>query len=133
MSGRQISLVYFYLISAGALALIVIGVFSTVNFIINVSQYEEYPLGYYQEDCSMDPYKYQPRGPYPAEVSMAPMISTPSAQEREEQKKNCEKRVESERKQRRIDDLKSAITFTLVGSVLFLIHFPLARKHSKDK
>lgn len=128
MSGKQISVIYFYLVSAASLALIVVGVFSVVNFVINLTQYDKYPVRYFQEDCDADPYRYAPKGPYPAEIAQ---VATPSAEEREKQKSLCRQRVEDERKKTKIEDLKNAITFTLVGSILFLIHFPQARKQSK--
>ena len=129
MSGKTIATIYFYLISAASLALIVIGIFNTVNFGINITQYEKYPLRYPQGSCENYPYKFG--GPYPA----APMdikVSTSSAKELEKQKENCLKQEDALSKQQKIDDLKNALTFTLVGLVLFFIHFPLARKQSKS-
>lgn len=127
MSGKTIATIYFYLISAASLVLIVIGIFNAVNFGINITQYEKYPLRYSQADCENMVYPYGPK-PIPME---ADKISTPSAQDLEKQKKVCIKQQEEDRKQHKIDDLKNAITFSLVGLVLFLIHFPLARKQSK--
>lgn len=125
MSGKTIATIYFYVISAASLALIVIGIFNVVNFGINSTQYEKYPLRYPQGNCESFPYKF---GPYPmGDIRMA----TPSAQELEKQKQDCLKQENALSKQQKIDDLKNAITFTLVGTVLFLIHFPLARKQSK--
>ncbi len=129
MSGRQISLIYFYLVSAGALALIVIGVFNSVNFLINATQYKDYPLRY-QQDCDSIypiPVKIAP----PPLVESYPMPATQSAEEAEKQKQLCQKNLEKQRKQQMIDDLKNSITFTLVGATLFLIHFPIARRQSK--
>ena len=126
MSGKTIATIYFYIISAASLALIVIGVFNAVNFGINISQYEKYPLKYPQGNCENYPYKFG--GPYP----MAPgTVATPSAAELEKQKQDCLKQEDALSKQQKIDDLKNAITFSLVGTILFLIHFPLARKQSK--
>lgn len=125
MPGKTIATIYFYLISATSLALIVIGIFNSVNFVINSTQYEKYPLRYPQGSCEGYPYKF---GPYPA---METRVATPSADELEKQKQDCLKQENALSKQQKIDDLKNAITFTLVGLVLFLIHFPLARKQSK--
>ncbi len=119
MSGKTIATIYFYVISAASLVLIVIGIFNAVNFGINITQYEKYPLRFPQGSCENYPYKF---GPYPA---------TPSANEVEQQKQTCLKQENALSKQQKIDDLKNAITFTLVGLVLFSIHFPLARKQSK--
>lgn len=119
MSGKTIATIYFYVISAASLALIVIGIFSTINFLINITQYEKYPLRFPHGSCESYPFKF---GPYPA---------TPSANETEQQKQTCLKQEDVLSKQQKIDDMKNAITFTLVGLVLFSIHFPLARKQSK--
>src|SRR3989338_3737777 len=131
MSGKLIATVYFYVISAGSLILIVIGIFNIVNFIINSTQYDKYPTRYSMPgDCEGVPYKYC--GPVPAAtVDLRGIPATPSAEELEKQKRACIKQDELDRKQHKIDDMKNAITFTLVGAVLFLIHFPLARKQSR--
>ncbi|MBI3109696.1 hypothetical protein HYZ06_01505 [Candidatus Daviesbacteria bacterium] len=136
MSGKIIATIYFYVISAASLALIVIGIFNTVNFIINSTQYEKYPLRYPQGSCENYPFKF---GPYPAmdvrgmpATPSATLGTGPSAQELEKQKQDCLKQENALSKQQKIDDLKNAITFTLVGLVLFSIHFPLARKQSKS-
>ena len=128
MSGKTIATIYFYAISAASLALIVIGIFSAVNFLINITQYDKYPLRYPQGSCEVSPYKF---GPYPA-MDVRGIPATPSAQEMEKQKNLCLEQEEALSKQQKIDDLKNAITFSLVGTVLFLIHFPLARKQSKS-
>ena len=48
------------------------------------------------------------------------------------QRQLCLNQQEEDRKQHKIDDLKNSITFTLVGLILFAIHFPLARKQSNS-
>jgi hypothetical protein len=135
MPGKTIATIYFYIVSAASLALIVIGIFNGVNFFINSTQFDKYPLRYYGPavDCETS------FGPYPAKVAPAPfgvtgdmnMLATPSAEELRKQKENCEKQQEYDRKQHRVDDIRNTLTFTLVGIVLFLIHFPQARKHSE--
>jgi hypothetical protein len=88
MTTKLIALIYFYLVSAASLALIVIGIFSTVNFLINISQYDEYPLRYYNEDCESFPSRYGGK-PYPVAMEGTPAESTPSASELAEMKKQC--------------------------------------------
>lgn len=126
MSGKTIATIYFYIISAASLALIVIGIFNAVNFVINSTQYEKYPLRYSQPNCDSSPYKF---GPYPA-MDVRGVPATPSAEELEKQKIACLKQEEIDRKEHKIEDIKNAITFSLIGFVLFSIHFPLARKQS---
>ncbi|MBI4038493.1 hypothetical protein HY384_00895 [Candidatus Daviesbacteria bacterium] len=130
MSGKAIATIYFYLVSAASLALIVMGIFNAVNLMINSTQYEKYPLRYEPGiDCESGfgypvPYKIMP--PDVREEA------TISAQDLEKQTKNCLRQQELERRQHKVDDFKDAITFSLVGVVLFSIHFPLARKQSRD-
>lgn len=127
MSGKTIATIYFYTISTASLALIIIGIFSVVNFVINATQYEKYPLRYPQGSCEGYSYKF---GPYPA-MDIRGVSATPSAEEAEKQKQECLKQENALSKKQKIDDLKNAITFTSVGAVFFLIHFPLARKQSR--
>jgi hypothetical protein len=133
MSGKLIATIYFYLISAGALVLIVVGIFNAVNFVINSTQYEKYPLRY----SGISNCEYAVDGQYIGDrpiKAMAPMEnsqSTPSAEEIQRAREQCLKNEDEERTQHRIDDLKNAITFTAVGLVLFLIHFPQAKKRSE--
>lgn len=128
MSGKHISLVYFYLVSAISLVILFFGVYYSVNLALNLTQFEKYPLFYMAEDCEANPF-FNPKGPYPADVTPA---TNPSAEEIKKQIVTCEKRVENERKQQKINDIKNAASFTIAGLFLFLIHFPLARKHSKS-
>ena len=128
MSAKHIALIYFYIISAAALALIVTGIFQSVNYVVNITQYQQYPVGYRETDCETSPYQYAK----PMAVPEGVPAPTPTAQEIEKQKKNCEKQLARERKQQQLDDLKNAVTFSLVGTVLFAIHFPLALKRSKE-
>src|SRR3989344_6164794 len=128
MSGKTIATIYFYVISAASLALIVIGIFNGVNFLINSTLYDKYPLKYPQGSCESYPYKF---GPYPA-MDARGEVGTPSAEELKKQKQACLKQENALSKQQKIDDLRNAVTFTLVGTVLFLIHFPLARKQSNS-
>lgn len=129
MSGKTIATIYFYLISAASLALIVIGIFNSVNFVINSTQYDKYPTRYGPPgSCEFYPVPYR----VDVKAGVADPESTPSAEELEKQKQNCLRQEEIDRKQHRLDDMKNALTFSLVGTVLFLIHFPLARKQSKS-
>lgn len=134
MPGKTIATIYFYVLSAAAIALIVIGIFNIVNFIINSTQFEKYPLRYGGvSNCEYAVDGSYPRGPVPAVKMMPPGgESTPSAEEIQRAKEQCLKNEEADRKQHKVDDLKNSITFTLVGIVLFLIHFPQARKQSKS-
>ena len=131
MNGRLISLIYFYAVSAAALALIVIGIFSSINFLINISQYQDYPLRYQGEDCdNIYPMSLKVPAPILAPNNSAP--ATPSTQQIEKQRQACQNRIDRYRKGQKLEDLKKSITFSLVGTILFLIHFPVARRQSKS-
>ena len=132
MPGKQIGLIYFYLISAVSLGLIIIGIFNSVNFLINVSQYKDYPLRFQNEDCT---------GIFPSPIKAVPPLSpdgnspvpaTQSAEEIKRQQELCQRQVGQQRKKQKLDDLKNSVTFTLIGAILFVIHFPVARRNSKD-
>lgn len=131
MSTRVIALLYFYLISAAAIGLMVIGIFSVTSFALNLTQYDKYPLTYYAEDCESNPYanSYAPEKPILDGVTHA----SPSASEQQRMMESCRNRVEEERKRRRLEDMRNAIVFPLVGITLFVIHFPYARKLSEEK
>lgn len=129
MNTKHISVIYFYAISAASLALIVVGIFSSVNFVVNITQYDKYPLRYRSSnECDIYPNSYSK----PIAVPVSGLAPTPTQKELDESKKKCEQVLDSERKQQKLDDLKSSITFSIVGWVLFLIHFPLALKKSKE-
>ena len=128
MNGKQIGVIYFYLVSAASLVLIVIGLFSAINFVVNITQFKDYPLSSWETgSCEVYPFKGRP-----VPVMGEPMPATLSAEETEEQKKFCEEQTATLRQQRRVSDLRDSITFTLIGLILFGIHFPQGRKQSKS-
>jgi ABC-type Na+ efflux pump permease subunit len=128
MSGKLISIVYFYLISAIALVLLVIGVFHSVSFLVNITQYDQYPLRFGGIDrCGTYP---QP-APYKETLPTPPSASA-SAGEQNQQQEQCEKSLVEERHQHKVDDLKNALTFSLIGLLLFGLHFPIALKRSRE-
>lgn len=131
MSGKLIATIYFYLISVGSIVLMVIGVFSWANFFINLTQYDKYPTRYGPPvaECDDSGYPYK-SGPYTMAIDGSQTMATRSAEEKAKDKEACEKQMELDRKAHKIDDIKNAITFSLVGIILFLIHFPQARKRS---
>lgn len=124
MLGKNISLIYFYVVSLISLLLIIIGVFATINFVLNSTQFDKYPLQY-MEDCNVYgmPYKTVPAPDGVEELS---------EEEKLRQQRACETRTEFERRKNRVQDMRNAIAFTSIGLILFLIHFPIARRHSKN-
>jgi hypothetical protein len=138
MSARMIGLIYLYVVSGASLALLVVGIFNAVNLLVNLTQFDKYPLRYGgMEQCE----DHLVKAPFMMErgMSTAPAIapgpkeSTPSAEEMKEWKDRCIRNSENERVQHKVEDMKNAITPTLVGLILFLIHFPMARRQSKSE
>ncbi len=127
MVGKLIGIIYFYFISVISIILMIIGVFAVVNYFVNTSQYEKYPLKYGNEVCdTTSALNYEP-------VKMSNGTTETVKVDEVKQKILCEKRMEMERKKTKLEDIKNAITFPLVGIILFLIHFPQARKLSREK
>ena len=125
MSARLVSIIYFYLVSILGLVLLIVGIYNGVSYIVNTTQYDEYPLRYGGiERC--DYFSAAPEKPIPADTSMASV----SAEDRQRQEENCKKNLAYERKQHKVDDLKNALTFTLIGTILLGIHFPIALRRS---
>jgi hypothetical protein len=128
--GRLISLIYFYLVSIISIILLIIGLYNLVSFGVNSTFYDKYPLRYAgNEDCS---YLNQSA---PAKVIPAGTdnLASISAEETARQRTACENRVESERKQHKVDDIKNGIYFTLIGIILLGLHFPVALRRSAEK
>lgn len=131
MIGRLISLIYFYVISAVSIGILIYSAFSWGNLLINLTQYDKYPLRYGMENCD-DRYPYLKGEPYPA-VDTYQRPASLSAEERETLKQQCLTQTEFERKKNKLDDMKNSIISTLVGVILFAVHFPTAKKLSKEK
>src|SRR5258708_3379572 len=105
MSGKQISLIYFYLVSIFSLVLIVVGIYNVATYLINTTQYSEYPLRYQFTDCNNNPYQFKgPMAPYGVPSAMEP--ATPSADDLQTQKQSCQKQLSVLEKQQQLDDLK---------------------------
>jgi hypothetical protein len=127
--GKLISLIYFYLVSVIAILLLIIGLYNLVSFGINTVFYDDYPLSYGSEDCS---YLTQtaPIKPLPEATDSLASISAEQAQE---QKIACENRIIAERKRTQVNDIKNGIYFTLIGTILLSLHFPIALRRSAEK
>jgi hypothetical protein len=127
--GKLISLIYFYLVSVIGIILLIIGLYNGVSYVVNVTQYDLYPTRYAgNDDCS---YLTQPAPPKPAPGTDT--LASISAEEQKTQKTACEKRVALDRKQHKVDNIKDAIFFTLVGIILLALHFPVAIRRSGEK
>jgi hypothetical protein len=127
MSVRVVSLIYFYLVSIIAIILLIIGLYNSVSYIINATQFEKYPLRYGGvERCEIP--DMAPERPILNPESGA----STSAEEIKTRRERCLATLEEERNQRRVEDMKNAVAFSLIGLVLFGIHFPIALRKSNE-
>lgn len=131
MAGKLIGLIYFYLISAVSIGLLIYAAFSFATLVINLTQYDKYPLRYGMENCDVDYPQSYVKGPYATPVMEQGQIASISAKEKQTLKQTCMNQADFDRKQHKLDDIKNSGISALVGLVLFLIHFPQARKMSK--
>lgn len=113
-----IKTIYFYLFSAIGLILVIVGIFQTSEYVVKKFFLPKYDLGY-GESCD-----------YFGKIIPAPIdgrqVATTSAEEQkmlDQQKKDCLTRIEEQRAVRQVTDLARAITFIIVGSVVFIFHF----------
>lgn len=129
--GKLISLIYFYLISAIGLILLIIGLYNAVSYGVNITQYDKYPLRY-AGNASCDYLVTQP-APVVAPTSGQMPSQDINVKENVRQQRLCEERVALERKQTQVDDMKNSIYFTLVGTLLLAIHLPIAVRKSREE
>lgn len=112
---KLIPTIYFYTVSLIGLVILIIGIFASIHYIVNTIQYPVYPLGYGVESrCG--------QLPAPVKGETQPLGSPSYA--------NCLQDVEQERQQLKTQDLEKSISFTLIGALVFGIHFYFARKQS---
>lgn len=102
--------IYLYLFTAVGLVLIIVGVFQLSNYIIKITVFEKYNLGYEETRCD-----YLPQSVAPGEDKTA----TGTAKT---EKEKCEKTTEELRKFKKVTDGARAVTFLLVGGAVFAFH-----------
>lgn len=114
---KLIPTIYFYIVSLIGLVLLIIGIFSSIHYIVNVIQFPTYPLGYGVAERCQTPL------PVPTKGETQPTVTS---------NQDCMKEVQEERQQLKTQDLEKALSFTLIGAVVFGIHFYFARKQSRQ-
>ena len=120
---RLIPTIYFYLLSAIGMVLLIIGLFNSVHFITGISSYDKYPLRQGAESrCDY----------MPVPVSIDGTKEKVATKEKDETKENCLKSLEKERANTKADDLEKSISFTAIGLLVFLTHFHFARKQKSS-
>lgn len=113
---KLIPTIYFYIVSLIGLILLIIGIFSSIHYLVNTTQYSQYPLGYGVESrCE---------GTLPPPKGVVQPMNLPATN-------NCYQELDQERQQLKTQDLEKALSFTIVGLIVFSIHFYFARKQSR--
>jgi len=113
--GPSIKTAYFYVFSAVGVILMIVGVFKLSDFAVRSFLLDNYYLDYETGRCSyLEPVK----------VEGQPAVDNAVALE------SCKKDLERERQVKKVTDMASAITFTVVGAALFVFHYRRARKLS---
>lgn len=115
---KLIPTIYFYVVSLIGLVLLIIGIFAGVHFVVGVTAYNKYPLDYAPETRCSIPVAPAPEGKTAAQLQI-------SSQD------ECLKSVEKERATKKAADLEKALSFTLIGMLVFGIHFYYARRKLK--
>lgn len=122
---KLIPTIYFYVLSLIGFILLIIGIFASIHYVVNVTQYAKYPLGYDgPQRCAMTPGTMQSPASPENEITK-PVLEQTS-------REDCLKGIEQERKQLQVTDLEKAISFTLIGLIVFGIHFYYARKKTEN-
>lgn len=109
--------------------LLIIGIFASIHFLINTFTYSEYPVGYdVTQRCSA--IYQQPMSPLKVTGATPPIPSGQPIQN-QQMHTDCLNQVALERKQLQTQDLEKALSFTLIGLLVFGIHFYFARRTSR--
>ena len=113
---KLISTIYFYLLSLIGIILLVIGIFTDIHFIVGVTTYSKYPLPNGMENQCI------------YSVPQAPLGEKQQQSIYKEQYNICVKNLDQQRLITKKQDLEKALSFTIIGLLLFGIHFYFARK-----
>ena len=116
--GKFLKTLYFYFFSAVGLILVIIGVFQLSDFAVRSYLLPKYNLGYEENRCD---YLTQP-------MPATKEVAAPTAEDMEKQAEICEKKLEEYRKYKEVTDFARAISFIVVGGVVFSFHFRQTRK-----
>ena len=118
-ASKTIPVLYFYLLSAVGMILIIIGLFNSFKYAVNTIAYDKYPLQYGSEmRCTTM---------YPPFSSAETVPQKEKALPNEKIKEDCLKGLEEERQIQKVNDLQNSIAYTVIGSLVFGIHFYFAR------
>lgn len=113
---KLIPSIYFYSVSLIGLVLLIIGVFSDIHYVVNITSGPVYPLPY-----GLDQRCIMPAPPVPSETPQKQPTDTAAYT-------TCIKSVEEERVLTQRNDLEKALSYTIIGLLVFTIHFYYARR-----
>jgi hypothetical protein len=126
---KLIPTIYFYALSAVGMILFIIGLFNSIHYVVGITAYDKYPLGYGPDSRC----EYLMPKPALPEGQTQPTISDKEEEKKakaasDAAKEECLKSVETERQNKKVDDLEKSIAFTTIGLLVFGTHFHFARK-----
>ena len=119
---KLIPTIYFYVLSAIGMVLFIIGLFNSIHYVVGITAYDKYPLGYGPDSRC----EYMMTKPALPEGQTQPTQSDKDAEKKA--KEDCLKSVETERQNKKVDDLEKSLAFTIIGLLVFGSHFYFARK-----
>ncbi len=111
--------IYLYLFTAVGLILIIVGIFQISNYIIKITAFDKYQLGYEESKCD---YITEP---------VALDQKSVSTEEAKLKNDKCLQGLEELRRYKKITDGARAITFLLVGGGVFWFHLTRSNLLSK--
>jgi len=124
VSPSIIKTIYLYVFSGVGLALILFGSYTGIQYGVNVTQFDKYPLQQWEEgQCRYPNIGFSAAKPVTEERS-----ATPSAEEIDKQEKQCTENQERQRKIKQTQDLTHAVAMLFLGALVFVPHWTLARK-----
>lgn len=125
--------------------LLIIGIFASIHFSVNIISFSEYPLANDLQQCPpIYPQPLMLKGGSSSQSANAlfahpPIIAQPITPPSPTTQPgmypypyyyNCNERLAREREQAKASDLEKALSFTLIGLLVFSIHFYYARRLS---
>ena len=119
---KLIPTIYFYVLSSVGMVLFIIGLFNSIHYIVGITVYDKYPLGYGPDS------RCEYLMPKPALPEGQKQQTKSDIEIEQETKEECLKSVETERQSKKVDDLEKSIAFTVIGLLVFGTHFYFARR-----
>lgn len=110
-----IKAIYLYFFSGLGLVLLIIGIYTGVQYSVKKIFLPEYYLEFESGRCA-----------YPAPVREESVEA--DSEQQAKQQTQCEEQLKIDRKVREVTDVARAITFTVLGTGIFAFHFRLTRK-----